>query len=239
MNKILKICFFAFFLFNCSILLSQNKIKLYLNSGITYNCYRGDNYFPPEPNPPKGNINVGTSVHNYAGGTIVSIPDYSTGLQINYCFKNKFIVESGIMYMRRNYYKKRDRDTILKYTPTINLLADHQYIIKNSKYNNIEIPINVAVYLLKSRIIFKVGVNICIISYQNHYSKDIYGIENEYNNWKIFEEYNLFFPSANIEFPFKIKNFGFNAYFTYFEKFNKNYDINFGLNFKLFDIKSR
>jgi hypothetical protein len=107
------------------------------------------------------------------------------------------------------------------------------------KYNNIEIPINVAVYLLKSRIIFKVGVNICIISYQNHYSKDIYGIENEYNNWKIFEEYNLFFPSANIEFPFKIKNFGFNAYFTYFEKFNKNYDINFGLNFKLFDIKSR
>jgi len=49
----------------------------------------------------------------------------------------------------------------------------------------------------------------------------------------------LYSDNYPFRLPLKIKNFGFNAYFTYFEKFNKNHDINFGLNFKLFDIKSR
>jgi len=162
MNKILKIYFFAFFLFNCfncSILLSQNKIKLYLNSGITYNCYRGDNYSPP--NPDAARIAVGTygGPINYAGGTKVSIPDYSAGLKINYCFKNRFIVESGIMYMRRNYYFKKNIDTIIKYTPPSELYGGIKQI-DHTRFNNIEIPINIGLSILKSRIILKAGVNI-------------------------------------------------------------------------------
>ena len=81
-----------------------------------YPCYKGDNYFPPNPDAVRFAINS-TGPVNFAGGTLISIPDFSTGLKMNYCFKNKFIIESGIMLMRRNYYFKKNIDTIIKYTP--------------------------------------------------------------------------------------------------------------------------
>ena len=138
MIKMLNICVFAAFLFNGSILLSQNKIMVYLNSGITYNCYRGDNYSPPDPT---GSITMREVDVNYAGGTKISIPDYSTGLKINYCFKDRFIVESGIMYMRRNYYFLKNIDTIIKYTPPSELYGGITQI-HHTRFNNIEIHTN-------------------------------------------------------------------------------------------------